>query len=856
MMRLAQPKFLSRLAAVGSAALRRLTARLAVHGYGRTSAPGKRALDRFRDVIASRPWRFAAASGRMPKRGAANASGRSVAGLRSRASSLADIRERRADHETGVLLRMRSAFSAGGRLFRQPVVGFGVALIVSFWIGAFTLIYQDRAALRFQMQRDAGNLALVFEQNVAHTVSDLDRGLLFLRWARSHTPADVDWPEIVAENFVSNRETAQTSVIDPSGFMVTSSALLRPPAPMYLGDREHFQAQRDSNADKLFISRPVIGRASGKWSVQFSRKLTDREGGFGGVVVVSLDAARLARNYGELNLGPGGGFALVGDDGILRAGSGVFANLIGKTLDTDGRKSTPILKEPSGEVDENSDGLVTADRRVEGAPLKVMVAVPDDENNERWTARRYGYYAGATIASIIAIFATIAVALRRHRSEARILYLAPYDSLTNLSNRRQLGGHLDALFTLPPRERAYALHIIDLDRFKFVNDTYGHPFGDMLLKRVADRLLALARPSDLVVRLGGDEFAIVQSLRFAQSEAQALAQRISREMATPFEIDGVKIIIGATIGIGSASEDANSASELLKAADLALYAAKSEDKGGFRFYDASMTRAVHERTDIENGLRSAIDNEELRLFYQPIVSLIEQRTIGYEALIRWIRPEQGMVAPLDFIPVAEETGLIVKIGDWVLQRACADIAALRTPTRVAVNCSPLQFELSDVAASVQNALARSGLPPERLEIEITESALMKNNQRVADQLRRLSAIGVRVSMDDFGTGFSSLSYLERFPITTIKIDRSFVQKLGEREGARATIRAIIELASSYKMTALAEGVETEGQLQALIALGCVNAQGYLFGKPRPIYEIWQSQAFPPFAPAEAIKGAA
>ena len=431
-----------------------------------------------------------------------------------------------------------------------------------------------------------------------------------------------------------------------------------------------------------------------------------------------------------------------------------------------------------------SNSLVTVERNVAGAPLKVVVAVPNEENNARWLARRYSYYAAALAASIIAVFATFAVALRRHRSEQRIMYLARYDALTNLANRRQLGEHLDALFAQPQRERAFALHIIDLDRFKFINDTYGHPFGDMLLKRVADRLLALARPSDLVVRLGGDEFAIVQSLRFARLEAQALAERICRELAEPFELGNAKVVIAASVGIGSAMEDANSASELLKAADLALYTAKADEKGGFRFYDASMTRAVIERADIENGLRWALDNEELRLFYQPIVSLEENKTIGYEALIRWIRPEHGMVSPLDFIPVAEETGMIVKIGDWVLQRACADIAALRAPMRVAVNCSPIQFELSDVAASVQSALSRSGLQPDRLEIEITESALMKNNQRVLDQLRRLRAIGVRVSMDDFGTGFSSLSYLERFPITTIKIDRSFV-----REARRARGRA-------------------------------------------------------------------
>jgi diguanylate cyclase (GGDEF)-like protein len=745
--------------------------------------------------------------------------------------------------------------SDGLRLLRQSVVGFGAALIVSFWIAAFTLVYQDRAALRFQTQRDAGNLALVFEQNVAHTVSDIDRGLQFLRWARAHAPASVEWQDILAEDFVSNRETAQTSVIDAKGYMVTSSALLRPRTPMYLGDREHFQAQRKAPGDRLFISRPLVGRASGKWSVQFSRKLTDAAGRFAGAVVISLDAARLARNYDELDLGPGGGLALVGDDGVLRAGSGVFADRIGKSFAPPGGEPGFDRAAPIDEPFSSPPSPVTVERSVEGAPLKVVVAVPNEENNARWMTRRYAYYAGALAASIIAAFATIAVALRRRRSEERILYLARYDSLTNLANRRRLGEHLDALFAAPARERTHALHIIDLDRFKYVNDTYGHPFGDLLLKKVADRLLALARPSDLVARLGGDEFAIVQSLRFARLEAQALGERICRELAEPFEVGRARVVIGATVGIGSAAEDAASASELLKAADLALYAAKADDKGSYRFYDASMTQAVHERTDIEYGLRSAIENEELRLFYQPIVCLREQRTIGYEALIRWIRPDHGMVSPTEFIPVAEEAGLIVKIGDWVLHRACADIAALCAPVRVAVNCSPLQFELSDVAASVQSALARSGLAPERLEIEITESALMKNNQRVVDQLWRLRAAGVRVSMDDFGTGFSSLSYLERFPINTIKIDRSFVVKLGQREGARATIRAIIELASSYRMTALAEGVETEAQREALVELGCEHAQGYLFGKPKPVYEIWQAQAFPPIE-AQSIRGAA
>lgn len=737
--------------------------------------------------------------------------------------------------------RALEALTGAGRLMRQSVVAFGLALIVSFWIAAFTLVYQDRAAVRSQVQRDVSNLALVFEEYISHTVADIDRGLEFLRWARSQTPASVTWQDIVAEDFVLNRETAQTSVIGADGYMVTSTALLRPDKPVWLGDREHYRAQRDSADDNLFIGKPIIGRVSGKLSVQFSRKLVDAAGRFSGAVVISLDAARLARNYGELNLGPGGGLALVGDDGVVRAGSGVFSDIVGKPY----AAASNGGDERKGANPDKRDGLVTVERAVDDAPLKVVVTAPNQENNPRWLARRYAYFATAFAASVVAAFATTAVAIRRRRAEAQILYLARFDALTNLANRRQLAEHLEALFAQPARERDYALHMIDLDRFKNVNDTYGHSFGDALLKAVADRLVALARPSDLVVRLGGDEFAILQSLRFAGLEAETLAKRVCRELAEPFEVGRAKVVIGGSVGIGSAATDATSASELLKAADLALYAAKAEDKGGYRFYDAGMARAVLERSDIEAGLRTAIENDELRLFYQPIVDLRELRTIGYEALIRWIRPNHGMVSPVDFIPVAEETGLIVKIGDWVLRRACADVVALPSRARIAVNCSPIQFELSDVAESVRVALERSGLPPDRLEIEITKSALMKNNSRVVDQLRRLSATGVRVSMDDFGTGFSSLSYLERFPITTIKIDRSFVQKLGQRDGARATVRAIVELAQSYRMTALAEGVETEDQLRALIELGCAHAQGYLFGRPRPVFEVWQAQAFPP-----------
>ena len=744
---------------------------------------------------------------------------------------------------------LRERLTAGARALRQPVVAFGLALIVSFWIASSILVYQDGASLKHEAQRDAGNLVLVFEQYVSLTVAEIDRGLLFLRWAHGEGASHAEWQDIITQDFVSNRETAQTGVVDASGYLITSTALLRPPKPIWLGDREHFVVQRDSKDDRLFISKPVIGRISGRMSVEFSRKFTDDAGRFAGVVVISLDVKHLAHKHSDLNLGDRGGLALVGDDGVTRAGSGVFADLLGKPFVFPGNDAE-TARRSAGPTAADSLDLVMVKRQVRGAPLSVVVAAPNEANNPGWIARRHAYYAVALAASFVTILVTFAVAMWRQRAEERILYLARFNSLTNLCNRRQLTESLDALFALPAGDRAYALHIIDLDRFKYVNDTYGHPIGDALLKQVADRLVTLVPASDLVVRLGGDEFAILQSLRPYGDEARILANRICEDMAAPFEVGGARIVIGATVGVSLAAEDAHTASELLKAADLALYAAKDKEKGGYRLYDAGMARALHARNDIEAGLRTVIDKDELRLVYQPLIDLRDLRVIGYEALIRWIRPDRSMVLPTEFIPVAEETGLIVKIGDWVLDRACADIAALPWPVRASVNCSPIQFELSDVAASVCRALEQSGLPPDRLEIEITESALMKNNQRVLDQLSRLRAIGVRVSIDDFGAGFSSLSYLERFPITTIKIDRSFVQKLGRREGARATLRALIELASSYKMTALAEGVETEDQMKALIELGCDHAQGYLFGKPRPIGEVWKTQAVPPIPTPE------
>lgn len=415
--------------------------------------------------------------------------------------------------------------------------------------------------------------------------------------------------------------------------------------------------------------------------------------------------------------------------------------------------------------------------------------------------------------------------------EHRITHLAFHDSLTGLPNRTYFRQQLDAgLARASKRGESIAILCLDLDGFKGVNDTLGHPVGDALLRRIGDTLSGLASDG-VVARLGGDEFAIILDDRGDPDRPRALAQAILDQLHHPLHVDGHQIATGASIGIAVGPSDGADADTLLKNADLALYLGKQDGRGVFRFFEPALDAAARKRRQLELDLRAALHGGQFRLNFQPIFDLKKDRIGGFEALLRWEHPKRGNVPPIEFISVAEDTGLIVAIGDWVMQEACRQATAWPEHVRVAVNVSPLQFRNSGFQNVIFQALSRSGLAPNRLEVEITESVFLEGETSVVTLLHQLRAMGVRVALDDFGTGYSSLSYLRSFPFDKIKIDKSFVDSVAHDESSAAIVRAIVDLASALHMETTAEGVEDCDQLAELRGQGCSSIQGYLFSRP-------------------------
>jgi diguanylate cyclase (GGDEF)-like protein len=740
---------------------------------------------------------------------------------------------------------------------RRSSAIFGLVIIAMLWAGVFLKYSQDVDSDLKDAQRTNEGFAMVFEENVLRSIDELDNILFYLRSNIEAQKDPKDYNKILHATTMPSDILVQVSIIDAHGMMRASTAGPQPAPPVDLSDREHFKVQVNAKEDRLYISKPLIGRVSNKWSVQLSRRFLNADGTFGGVIVASLDPEHFTTFYDKVDLASSGSIALIGCDGVVRSAGGQSSELrMGQNIrDTELYSHMQTRLNSQFEERDRLTGQMRliALRKVKGQPLWVSVSLDKSEVLAgSYADLRTDSIAAALLTLVILaamelIFRTESGARQKSRQLEQTLEsmarLASEDALTGLLNRR---GFRSALVELQDRQRSgpngpgeieYAVLFLDLDRFKIINDTLGHRVGDLLLQETAQRLRAALRSTDVMARLGGDEFAVIARYVKSRSALDDLANCLIKTIREPFELEGYHVRTTISIGVAISPMDGGHADDLVVAADLALYAAKEHNRDGYQFYQASMTRELNDRRQIETDLREAIESNELELHYQPIVSLGDNSVIGFEALARWNHRTKGFVPPSEFIPVAEETGLMMRLGEWALNEACGKIARLPAHLTLAVNLSPVQFAAPNLVEVVQRALVSSGLAPERLELEITESLLLENNDKTISMLRRLRQLGITIALDDFGTGYSALGYLRKFPLDKIKIDRSFVTDIATRSDQVAIIQAVLNIARALGMTVTAEGVETVIQRDFLKALGCDSAQGYLFSKPVRFEEL-------------------
>jgi len=580
----------------------------------------------------------------------------------------------------------------------------------------------------------------------------------------------------------------------------------------------------------------------GEPALFMARSVRSDSGRLVGTVVFRISNQTIDRiMQAPFGLGETGDAILVGADGVMRSNSRLSPTTA-LTARFTGDAAVAALAGSSGVVSGNDHlghAALLAYRPVMLGGERVALIVSVDRSEAFASVYRLGRELALTAAGILAAIVLIGIFYARSIIR-RIQYTAHHDPLTGLPNRRLFNDRLVQATAVAGRSgQGVAVLCLDLDQFKPVNELLGHSGGDKLLLQVGARLTAILRETDTVARLGGDEFVVILPLVGNLDTACAVAERIIAELTRSFEIDGEKVAIGTSVGIAMYPLHANTGAKLMLNADTALYRAKHEGRGTFRIFEAEMDLQMQERRLIGHDLRGALERGEMSVHYQPLVNCRSGELEGLEALVRWTHPQRGAISPAVFIPIAEESGMIVPLGRWILQTACAEAARWPKPYRVAVNVSPVQFRKGDLAASIAETLHCTGLAPQRLEIEVTEGLLIDDTGHALAILAALKQQRIRVSLDDFGTGYSSLSYLHRFPFDNIKIDRSFVCDMDRCEQAIVVVRSIVTLAHSLHLTVTAEGVETQAQLDLLRDLHCDQAQGYLLGRPMSAQDLGQ-----------------
>ncbi len=728
------------------------------------------------------------------------------------------------------------------------VVLVGVVWIVTLSLNAIERVNAEEAAVASSRE-----LTETYEAQILRSLREIDQALKIVKYA---------YEQVGEQNALLNLK--DRALLPPDFLFIVSLsnakgdsiASTRLASMKNVADRDYFYEARDT--DTLIIGQPEKNTSSGEWRLHFSRRLLDHDGSFAGIVCISVDTAYFVSGYEASKLGAHGVLGLLGSDGVFRArrtGESIFS----------GEKADYAALVPNG-VEENQSVLSTSTwdrvRRYISArplydfPFAVIVGLSEDEQLAETNARARQHLIWAGIASVLlivfsAIMGRISWQLAQSRLRAaqeqiahaeRVEKLAYHDILTNLPNRSLFSKLLGQGIQQAHRyNKQLAVLFLDLDRFKHINDTLGHEAGDQLLQEVAKRLKLCLRDSDTVARLGGDEFVVMLPELVEEKYVVTVAQKILAATASPFTLLGQEFRITVSIGISTYPQDGQDEQTLTKNADIAMYQAKAEGKNNFQFYSEKLNANSLERLALESSLRHALDRNEFQLHYQAKRDINSSRITGMEALLRWNHPDLGVLAPMQFIPVAEETGLILAIGKWVLKTACLQNVAwqkLGLPrVNMAVNLTARQFADEHLLEDIALILNATGMDGELLEIEINESLLMLDVKKTLQVLSGLKAMGIKIAVDDFGTGYTSLATLKQFPLDTIKIDRSFIRGVTNNALDKGLTDAIITMGRALSLTLVAQGIETKDQADFLRQRACDEFQGFYFSMPVPADEF-------------------
>jgi diguanylate cyclase (GGDEF)-like protein len=721
---------------------------------------------------------------------------------------------------------------------------FSVAII---WLGAWHMAREDASTTEIAAYHDAENLARAFEENIIRLIQAHDQILLFARTSYVKGGPHFDLRQWASGQRFLTDVSFQIIIIDQNG-MLAGTTLGMPVDPMDLSDREHFRVHVDTNQDELFISKPVLGRVSSKWSIQLSRRIAASDGSFGGVVVVSIDPYYLANFYSSIDVQKDGMVLLAGLDGIVRVRVSAGNRTVGQALPAGALfKSLARTNSASFLTSGRLDGVprLTSFRRVKGYPLVVAVGLSRAEVFAGADKRQLIYYGVAGLVSLLALVFMAMIVRRQIRLQAvgdKLWKAANFDALTGLPNRSRLYEAVTEIIADPRSQEQFAVLLLDLDNFKIINDTLGHEAGDLLLRTAAKRIKRMSRGAYLVVRLGGDEFAVVLRGATARQEIESVARRILHAVRRKTIYRGHSIESSISIGVARFPDHAMTWGEIFRAADLALYRAKQLGRNCVVVFEPEMLAEAERRFEVLKSMRSAIDGGRIVPHYQPQVSIVTGEVIGFEALARIRLSDNELEMPVAFMSALEDPEVGRAFGVKMMELVIRDMKIWRDSgldfKHIAVNASNFELRAEDYSRRVLAMLGAAGLAPELLEIEITETAAFDDNiATIGRNLEMLASHGVSIALDDFGTGFASLSHLKLKPIAKIKIDRSFIENIATDLESRSIVEAIVRLSHSLGKSVVAEGVEDEDQAGRLRSLGCDSAQGFLFAKPLLFDEV-------------------